>query len=341
MSRIPLFAAALVSSVTLAQAAPPAAATAATAPPAPAAPAAPPTPPDTDVFVAALDLAAGTVGAPRNITSRPGYDNQPAFLADGSGLLFVMEIAPGNTEVFRHDLASGANTALTTTVEAEYSPTPLADGSGFSAVRVMAPTAQGEAYTDSQQLWRYGMDGKPVAPVHPGWTRVGYHAWLDQGRLALFLVGGGPNKLPNSLVLGTVADGKQVPLAKDIGRSLSRSPDGRVAFVDQGIPANWTIATLLPGDAKPTALAPTPKVAGERDNERSQDFCWLPDGALLMARGNRLLRFDPKQPAAGWTTLAEFADLPGDIKRLAASRDGKHVAFVVEIKAPRTRGIRG
>lgn len=314
--------------------------------PAPVAPAAPATPaaapPDTDVFVATLDLAAGKVGAPRNITARPGYDNQPAFLADGSGLLFVMELAPGNTEVFRHDLASGANTALTTTLEAEYSPTPLADGSGFSAVRVMAPTAaDGEAYTESQQLWRYGMDGKPVAPVHPDWKRVGYHAWIDGGQLALFLVGGGPSKLPNSLVLGTVADGKQVPLAKDIGRSLARSPDGRVTFVDQSIAADWTVATVMPGDAKPRVIAPTPKVAGEREADRSQDFCWLADGTLLMARGNTLLRFDPKRPAGGFVVFAELPELPGDIKRLAASRDGKHLAFVVDVKLPKTRGIRG
>jgi hypothetical protein len=349
MSRILVLATAFVSFGALAQTAPTAAPTAPTAvapaaPTAPAAPAAPApaAPPDTDVFVATLDLAAGKVGAPRNITARPGYDNQPAFLVDGSGLLFVMETAPGNTEVFRHDLASGANTALTGTAEAEYSPTPLADGSGFSAVRVMQPTADdGEAYTESQQLWRYGFDGKPLAPVHPAWKRVGYHAWIDDGRLALFLVGGGPSKLPHSLVVASVADGKQVTIARDIGRSLGRSPDGRVTFVDQSIAASWTVATMMPGDAKPTVLVATPKVAGERDNERSQDFCWLADGTLLMARGNRLLRFDPKKPEAGFITLAEFAELPGDIKRLAASRDGKHLAFVVDVKQPRTRGIRG
>jgi len=310
-------------------------------PPAPAAPAAMVPPPDTDLFVATLDLAKGLVGAPRNITERAGYDNQPAFLADGSGLLYVVAADAGNTEVFRHDFATGKNTAVTASAEAEYSPTPLADGSGFSAVRVLQPAAEGDVYTDSQRLWRYGFDGKPIAPVHADWKRVGYHAWLDGGRLALFLVGGGPNKLPNSLVLATVADGKQQPLAKDIGRSLGRSPDGRVTFVDQSNPAAWTVSTIAPGDAKPTVLAATPKVSGERDNERSVDFCWLADGTLLMARSNKLLRFDPKKPEAGFTTLAEFADLPGDIKRLAASRDGKRLAFVVEIRQMKTRGIRG
>jgi len=309
------------------------------APTAPAAPA-PVAPPDTEVFVATLDLAAGKVGTPRNVTERPGYDNQPAFLLDGSALLYVAASDGGNTDVFRYDFASGTRTQLTASAEAEYSPTPLADGSGFSAVRVEAPRAEGEPYTESQRLFRYGFDGQPIAPVHAAWRRVGYHAWLDDGRVALFLVGGGPDQLPNSLVLATVADGKQLPLAKGIGRSLARSPDGRLTFVDQSIAGAWSIATILPGDAKPTALVATPVVVGEKEGERSQDFCWLADGTLLMARGTKLLRFDPQQPAAGFTTLAELA-VPGDIRRLAASRDGTRLAFVVELKAVVTRGIRG
>src|SRR5262249_31274779 len=54
----------------------------------PAAPAPAPIP-DTDIFVANLDLAASKATAPRNITNRAGYDNQPAFLRDGSAVLYV------------------------------------------------------------------------------------------------------------------------------------------------------------------------------------------------------------------------------------------------------------
>lgn len=325
--------------------------------PAPPPPAAPPVtppaaptpapPPDTDVFVASLDLAAGKVGVPRNLTERPGYDNQPAFLVDGSAVLYVAADQGGSTDVFRIDLASGARSQVTATPEAEYSPTPLADGSGFSAVRVEAPGAEDlETYTESQRLFRYGFDGKPVAPVLATVRRVGYHAWLDERNLVLFIVGGGALKVPNTLVLATLADGataeKVTPLTKDIGRSLGSSPDGRATFVDQGVAAAWSVATVMPGDAKPALLVATPRVTGEGETERSQDFAWLPDGTLLMAHGNTLLRFDPRQPAGGFVKLAEFADLPGVIRRLAVSRDGKQLAFVVEMRAPpRTRGIRG
>jgi hypothetical protein len=43
------------------------------------------TPPATDIFLADLAVADGrfAVSAPRNLTARDGYDNQPAFSRDG------------------------------------------------------------------------------------------------------------------------------------------------------------------------------------------------------------------------------------------------------------------
>lgn len=312
---------------------------------APATPAAPPTPPppppDTDVFVADLYLDAGKVAPPTNITDRDGYDNQPAFTLDGSAVLYVADGDGDQTDVWRYELANGTRVQLTRTPEAEFSPTPLAAG-GFSAVRVESPKAEGEAYTESQHLYRYGMDGIAQGPVVAGLSRVGYHAWIDATRFAAFIVGGGDAKLPNRLVLVDSASGKVTPLAYDIGRSLGRAPDGRVTFVDKTQARAWTVATLAPGDLKPNALIATPPgPPDEKESARSEDFCWLPDGTLLMAKGKWLLRWDGK-PGSGWTALAELRDLPGDIKRLAVSRDGRRLAMVVEIKDPRRiRGIRG
>jgi len=292
-----------------------------------------PTPvvPDTDVFVADLDLAAGKVGVPRNVTTRPGYDNQPAFLAGGDALLYVARDDSGSTDVWRVDLATGTRTQVTATPEAEYSPTPLADGSGFSAVRVEAPHAAGETFTESQRLFRYGFDGMPRGPVLADVRRVGYHAWIDASHVALFIVGNAEAKIAHSLVLASLPKGTITPLAPDIGRSLGRAPDGRVTFVDQSSADSWNLAAIAPGDAEPSLLTPIPKgSADEKPADRSQDFCWLPDGTLMMANGKRLLRWDGN-PGSEWTTLAQFADLPGTIRRLTTSRDGKRVAFVVDM----------
>jgi len=308
---------------------------------APTPPAAPPPPPDTDVFVADLYLEVGKVAPPVNATDRDGYDNQPAFTLDGSALLYVADGPGEQTDVWRYELASGKRVQVTNTPEAEFSPTPLAAG-GFSAIRVESPQAQGEPYTESQRLFRYGMDGVAQGPVVAELRRVGYHAWISPTQVAVFFVGGGDAKLPHRLALVDTESGKQTLLAYDIGRSLGRAPDGRVSFVDKSNPKAWSVVTLAPGDLKPKLLIGTPPGPPEEEERaRSEDFCWLPDGTLLMAKGKWLLRWDGK-PDSGWAALAELKDLPGDIKRLAVSRDGKHVAMVVEIKDPlRTRGIRG
>lgn len=313
------------------------------APPAPAAAAtpAPAAPADTDIFLADLYLEQGKVAPPVDITERDGYDNQPAFTLDGSAVLYVADGGTDDqTDVWRYDIASGESTQVTRTPQAEFSPTPLAGG-GFSAVRVEAPKAEGEAYTESQHLWRYGMDGAAVAQV-AAVGRVGYHAWIDANRFAAFLVGGGEAKKPHQLVLVEVDSGKVTPLAFDIGRSLGRAPDGRVSFVDKADAKAWTVSSIAPDDLKPRSLVATPPgPAGEAEGDRSEDYCWLPDGSLLMAKGKWLLRWDGK-PDSGWTALAELKDLPGDIKRLAVSRDGRRLAMVVALKEPRrTRGIRG
>jgi len=290
--------------------------------------------PNTDVFVADLDLAAGRVGAPRNVTQRPGYDNQPAFTRDNRALLYVARDDSGSTDVWRVDLETGARTQVTEGPEAEYSPTPLADGSGFSAVRVEAPHANGEAFTESQRLFRYGFDGKAREPVLANVRRVGYHAWIDATHVALFIVGNADAKVANSLVLASIPDGAITELAKDIGRSLGRAPDGRVVFVDQSVADGWNVVAIAPGDAKPAFLVAVPKgAADEKTADRSQDFCWLPDGTLMMANGKRLMRWNGK-PGSEWTTLAQFTDLPGSIRRLASGRDGKRVAFVVDMPPP-------
>ena len=304
-------------------------------------PAVPQAPPDTDVFVAELYLEAGRVAPPQNVTDRDGYDNQPAFTLDGTALLYVADAEGVQTDVWRYELASGARSQVTRTAEAEFSPTPLPSG-GFSAVRVEQPQAKGEPYTESQHLYRYGMDGVAVGPVVANLNRVGYHAWIDATHFAAFLVGNEEAKQPNRLVLVDADSGKTTPLANDIGRSLGRAPDGRVTFVDKSSPKAWKVVALAPGETVPKTLIETPPAAaGEEERARSEDFCWLPDGTLLMAKGRWLLRWDGK-PDSGWTALAELKELPGDIRRLAVSRDGRHLALVVEIRDPnRTRGIRG
>lgn len=286
-------------------------------------------PPDTDIYIADLDPKSFRLGKPHNVTPRRGYDNQPAFLLDDSGLLFVAAEGTGPTDVFRFDFATGLTTQLTTTPEAEYSPTPLA--SGFSTVRVGTPTGDSEAYTESQGLWRY--DGADKTALLPAIRRVGYHNWLDAGHVALVIVG--PNASPpHALVMVDVATGVQMPLAPDVGRSLGHTPDGRrVSFVDKHAPDRWTVSAIAAGEAATELIATPPPPDGGKVTDPSEDFAWLPDGSLLMAVGTRLLRWDGA-PGGDWAQIAAFPELRGDIKRIAVSHDGRRLAFVLQPPVP-------
>jgi Tol biopolymer transport system component len=306
----------------------PAAPEAPAAPVAPVAPAAPAAaaPPQSDVFLADLNIGARTVTKVRNISNHAGYNNQPAFTKDA--VLFVSD-RTGSTDVYHHDIASGKTTQVTVTTAAEFSPTPSSDGKSFTVTRVADPDAK-DTYTDSQQLWRYGMDGKPQAQVLVA-GRVGYHTWIDATHVAMFLVGDDGKKVPHTLVLADLKTGASTLLNSAPGRSLGRTPDGkRVSFVDKTDAANWVVSAMKAGDTKPTVLVATPpKLPDEKESARSEDYCWLPDGSMMMAKGSTLLRWDGKI-GTGLKVFAELGDLGGNIKRLAASKDGKRIAFVVQ-----------
>lgn len=287
-------------------------------------------PPDVAVFVARLDLAAGKISEARNITPGKGSNFQPAFTHDGAAVVYTSG-RTGSNNIYRHDLAKGTTAAVTATTENLYSPTPLADGSGFSAIRVITADPAYGIEKNEPSLWLFGWDGKPVAPVVPT-KRIGYHAWINPDLIAAFLVDDVPQRNDHKAVLISRTTGQQTLLTAKPGRSLGRTPDGkRAAFVDQADPQRWVITTMGPGDAKAQAIVETPPLPdGEKASNRPQYFVWLPDGSILMARGHRFLRWDGK-PGNGFQPLADLPELGGDVRNIAASADGKRLAFSVTL----------
>jgi dipeptidyl aminopeptidase/acylaminoacyl peptidase len=108
------------------------------------------TPPATEVFLKARTGPDADIWI--NISNNPGYDNQPSFLPDSSGILFSSNRDGKQTDIYRYDIRNKRLTQLTKTPEAEYSPTVTPDRRSFSAVRVEAD--------DTQRLWRFDRDGE-------------------------------------------------------------------------------------------------------------------------------------------------------------------------------------
>lgn len=273
--------------------------------------------PSTEIYLANLDTATMTIRNVRNLTQREGYDNQPSFSPDGTTLYYVAADG-GATDIMRYTITTGQRERLTQTDEAEYSPTPMADGKSLSVVRVAKPTADGDAFTESQQLWRYTIDGRAVAPIL-GTRRVGYHCWVTDGMVALFLVGSEDGSTPHTLVATDLASRQSIQLARSIGRTLRMSPHGRLTYVDKTDSTQWVVTTIAPGEDRGTPLLDTPP--------GSEDFAWLPNGSMLMSDGRWFVYWDGKT-GTGLRTLPGAVPLNGTIGRIAAGPNGL-IAFVV------------
>lgn len=263
-------------------------------------------PPSTDIW-----LIEGPVAEPFNVTDRDGYDNQPAFTRDGTKLLYTSS-RDGQTDIYVYDLADKRSRRLTSTKESEYSPTPM-EGGGFSVVRVEED--------GKQRLWAFDDEGKSPRLLLEDVEPVGYHAWLDAETLALFVLGD-----PPTLRVSKLKDGSTVTLAQSIGRSLHRTPDGALAYVDKSEEA-WVLRkrdvaaeTSEASEQSQAMLAPT--------RPGREDFALTPAGDVLMADGAILYVWSRENES--WSELYDLSSKGiTNITRIALGPDGA-IAFVAD-----------
>jgi dipeptidyl aminopeptidase/acylaminoacyl peptidase len=260
--------------------------------------------PGSDIYLVTRSGAGWS--APLNVTARPGYDNQPSFTPDGRSILFTSVREDGQADVYCYDLAERRTVRLTSTPESEYSPTVMPGGATFSVVRVERDS--------TQRLWRFDLDGTTPALVLERVQPVGYHAWVDEHNVALFVLGE-----PATLQVASTRSGRADTIAGDIGRSIHPVP-GRyaVSFVHRIEDGAW-ISVLDLDTGRVTRVA--------QPLEGNEFYAWTPDGDLVMGQGAKLYRHAP----AAWEEIADFGPegLEG-ISRLAVSPDGSMLALVAE-----------
>lgn len=287
-------------------------------------------PPDTEIFLASLAANGDALrlGTPVNITNSPGYDNQPSFTPDGRAILFTSarnapagaegSTRPPATDIYRFDIATKAVQRLTSTPEGEYSPTVTPDGRGISVIRVEAD--------GTQRLWRFTLDGQDSALLLPDVKPVGYHAWIDDRHVALFVLGE-----PATLQIADRAIGKAEVIARDVGRSLQRIPRGGVSYVQvERAPGERVVRSLTVMELDANSRVPrplVPAVAGATE----ADLAWTPDGTVLMVHRGTLYRWRRGQKS--WNAAADLAALGlSSVTRLAVHPSGDQIAIVAQSK---------
>jgi hypothetical protein len=261
-----------------------------------------------DIFIIDLKHNQGKIklGDPVRITSWAGYNNQPSFLPDGQGILYT-SIRDKQADIYRYDIRADSTTQITNTPESEYSPTLMPDSKSISVVRV-----EGDG---TQRLWKFPLAGGSPALILENIKPVGYHLWVDDYTLALFVLG-----KPNTLQLVDLRSGKAEMIADNPGRILRRVPhENKFSFVQKVSDQEWLIKTY---DLKTRSIAIFIKTF-----PGVEDYAWTPAGVLLMANGSKV--FARRKSDFAWVELADFSNAGlKNITRIAVSPKGDRIAIV-------------
>jgi dipeptidyl aminopeptidase/acylaminoacyl peptidase len=250
-----------------------------------------------------------------NITNRRGYDNQPSW--DGNRVVYYTSQSAGQTDIYEIDFEAARIIQRTATPESEYSAALTPDGRAITVVRVEADS--------SQRLWRFPKDRGAPSVILPSIKPVGYFAWLDTTRIALFVLGN-----PNSLQIGDTRTGSAQVVTTNIGRSLQRVPGGRRASYLHRVGNRWMLETVDPVPRSDGTFA-METVAAMPD---SADFVvWRSETELYTAAGSRLYRM--RLPNKTWHMVEDLGPKGvRRISRLALSPDGSRLALVADEPGP-------
>ena len=262
---------------------------------------------------------------PQPVATTPGYDNQPSFSPDGKRILFAANRDGKQTDIFMFDRENGRVTQVTQTAENENSPTFVPNGAGpvgsFSVVQSEFDSNGARPTPAIQRLWRFTADGKTPFLILRDITPVGYHAWIDADRLALFVLGA--QGKPATLQLASVKTGKAEVITEGIGRSLHRIPGTQLVSFVHREGEEFVVKQLDPATKKFEPLIKA--VAGSSD----RDMAWMPDGkTMLMSAGTKIYSWT--RGATAWIEVFDAAAFQlGAVTRLAVGPKGDAIAFVV------------
>jgi hypothetical protein len=270
--------------------------------------------PGNDLWLASIN--DDVAGEPVKISTGTGYNNQPHFSNDGSIIYYTRELSDDGAAVQTDIAAFHTGTSITTMVnhtpESEYSPTPIPGRRALSVIQVEAD--------QKQRLWAIDVTTGKMDLLLAGVEPVGYHAWISDDEVAMFILG-------ESFTLQTAKLGSnEVKLIADnIGRSIRRHPlTGEVLFVDKHHEP-WQIAAFDP--ATTTVRSIMPLFPG------NEDFTIDAEGIYWTGNGSKL--YQRSEGDRRWKLVADFSRSGlSNISRLAIHLESNQIALVSDHTDP-------
>ena len=229
-----------------------------------------------------------TLSNPKFLTgyNAKGYNNQPHFI-DARTIYLSSNVSENDqTDIYALNLFNNKKYQVIKTPEAEYSPQLHPNGKSFTCVRV-------EADGETQRLWSFPQDHSTQGePLFPEVKNVGYYHWLDDYKVAMFLVGE-----PHRLVIGDTRDNHIEEVTSNVGRGMATTPDGKLLYIQKLSDKTWYIKDLDIETQKSSIVIETLRGA--------EDFILMQDGSILMASQASIYLYDPKGTKE-WTPIADM-----------------------------------
>lgn len=232
-----------------------------------------------------------------------GYNNQPSFINPRELYVTTNLYDADFTDFVRLDLQNEEYYRVTATDSiSEFSPTPKAPNAYFSAVRI-------EKDGKTQSLWLYPENHQSYGKrVLTDVGNVGYHCWLSEKEVALFLV-----DEPMQLAIGNIEEDNTQIVLENIGRCFHQDSDGNLLFIHKTSTETAYIKSYNIESNQATIIANT--------LDGSEDFELLNDGTFIMAKGSKLYQMHPDKNKS-WVEIMDLAEFGiSNISRLAASRN--------------------
>ena len=253
-----------------------------------------------------------TLANGRNITRHKGYDNQPHFHSSEPLIYFSSFNDEGRSDIKTYNWQTDQSRAFTQTEVREYSPTLTPDGKFISCII--------QRDDGAQDLGKYPVDGGEAVTLIDDLV-VGYHAWVDENNLILFVLGD-----QMTLKWYDLQSKTHTTIAADIGRALHKIPgENAMSFVHKESENKWLVKRLDCRTKEVTTIVET--LSGQ------EDLAWTPAGRMLMSDGKQLFQLDLSNVSNGkgdWQKIPHSElELTG-ITRIAISGDGKRVAVVAD-----------
>lgn len=244
----------------------------------------------------------------KNISNNPGYDSQPHFYSKKS--IVFASTRNKQTDIAKYNLETGKIKYLSNTSNGgEYSPQRIPKSKDVSAVRL--------DNDGLQRFYKYNAKTKKSKEIIAN-LKVAYPMWYKKNTaIVVSIVGDNLD-----LIIHKLKSKKNITIQKKVGRSVHKVPNTELISYISKATKKWEIRSLNP-KTKETKL-----IVKSIDNK--EDICWLPNGTLLLANGNKLMKFNPNTDT-DWSIFHVFPkEKHQNISRIIVNNKGTKLALVSE-----------